>query len=231
MKALKFLGIALLACGMMFTSCKKDDTTANNNNNSGQSENPGGGGGTNPGGGGGQTTPDGTTITFNGSTWTAANLGAVDHTSDNYLTFIIEKTSGCSSQATDTYLQGFMESVVIADATYESTEGDCMSYYDPSYIYTDNDGVLGDAGGQYWGWNAYKQSFVENVTAVDLNALTMSANFTEDVFDIVDYINAGGLPDNMYQLKGTMTNAHWTWVSSKAADSKKMSAQLIERVK
>ena len=106
-----------------------------------------------------------------------------------------------------------------------------MSYYDPSYIWTDEDGVLGTAGGQYWGWNAYKNSFVETITAVDLNALTMSATFTEDVFDIVDYINAGGLPENLYQLKGNMKNANWSWVSKKAADSKKMSAQLVERVK
>ncbi len=230
MKALRFLGIALLACSMMFVSCKKDDTNQNNSNN--QSENPGGNGGNGGnGGGGGQTTPDGTTITFNGATWVAANLLAADHTEDNYVTFLIEKTENCSSQQSDTWLQGFMESVVCENATYESTTGDCMSYYDPSYIYTDNDGVIGDAGGQYWGWNAYKQSFVETITAVDLNALTMSATFTEDVFDIVDYINAGGLPDNLYQLKGTLNNAHWLWMSSKANTTKKMSANLVERVK
>ena len=32
MKALKFLGIALLACGLMFTSCKKDNPQPSNNN-------------------------------------------------------------------------------------------------------------------------------------------------------------------------------------------------------
>ena len=228
MKALRFLGIALLACTMMCVSCKKDKPTPSDNT----TENPSGGGDTpGGGGGGGQTTEGTTTIAFNGSTWVAADLLAVDHTDENYVTFIIEKTESCSSQQSDTYLQGFMESYVCANETYQSTSGDCMSYYDPSYIYTDEDGILGDAGGQYWGWNAYKQSFVETITAVDLNALTMSATFTEDVFDIVDYIAAGGVPENMYQLTGTLSNAHWLWVASKSGDSKKMSAQLIERVK
>lgn len=224
MKALKFLGIILLAGTMMCVSCKKDNPKPSDNT----TENPGGG--DNPGGGG-TTEPDGLKITFNGANWMAADIQAVDHSDENYLTLIIEKTAGCSSQQSDTYLQGFMESVVCENATYESTTGDCLSYYDPSYIYTDNDGILGNAGAQYWGWNAYKQSFVETITAIDLNALTMSATFTEDIFDIVDYINAGGLPDNMYQLTGTMKNASWAWASTKAMDSKKMSANLIERVR
>ena len=223
MKALKFLGIALIACGLMFTSCKKDNNTTTNNNN--QSETPGGGGG------GGTTEPDGLKITFNGANWMAADIQAVDHSDENYLYLKIEKTAGCSAQASDTYLTGFMESVVCENETYESTEGDCLSYYDPSYIYTDNDGVLGDAGGQYWGWNAYKPSFKETITAVDLNALTMSATFTEDIFDIADYIAAGGVPENMYTMNGTMKNASWSWMSSKANTTKKMSANLVERVK
>ena len=49
MKALKFLGIALLACTMMCVSCKKDEPKPDDNT----TDNPGGGG---------QTTPDGTTI-------------------------------------------------------------------------------------------------------------------------------------------------------------------------
>lgn len=221
MKALKFLGIALLACGLMFTSCKKDDKTANNNSD--QNENPGGGG---------QTTPDGTTIKFNGTTWTAAAVEAVDHSDESYLTMYIEKTAGCSSQYSDVFVQGFLESVVVSNGTYQSTGGDIMNYRDPNYIYTDEDGVLGDAGGQYWGWNTVSSSFIENVTAIDLNALTMSANFTANVFDIVDYIAAGGaVPSTLYPFEGNLKNAHWNWATTKAADTKKMSAQLVARVK
>ena len=71
MKALKFLGIALLACGLMFTSCKKDNPQPSNNTSS--SETPGGGtnpgGGDNPGGGGGQTVTEKITVSFDGNTW------------------------------------------------------------------------------------------------------------------------------------------------------------------
>ncbi|MBP5663803.1 MAG: hypothetical protein J6X16_05995 [Bacteroidales bacterium] len=222
MKALKFLGIALLACGLMFTSCKKDDKTANNGNND-QTENPGDGG---------QTTPDGTTIKFNGTSWTAAAIEAIDFTAESYLTLYIEKTAGCSSQYSDIFVQGFLESVPVTNATYQSTSGDIMNYRDPNYIYTDEDGILGDAGGTYWGWNTVQSSFVENVTAVDLNALTMSANFTANVFDIVDYIAAGGaIPSNLYPLEGTLKNASWSWRATKAVDAKTMSAQVVARVK
>ena len=226
MKALKFLGIILLAGTMMCVSCKKDEPKPDDNT----TENPGGG--DNPGGGGGQTTSDGVTIAFNGTSWLAANMEAVDHTDQNYLTLYVEKTTGCSGDYSDIFLNGFMESVVCENETYESTSGDVMNYRDPNYIYTDNDGVLGDAGGQYWGWNVNPSTFVETITAVDLNALTMSATFSEEIFDIADYIAAGGsVPSNTITLNGTMQNASWAWASKKAADSKKMSANLVERVK
>ena len=212
MKALKFLGIALLACGLMFTSCKKDDKTADNNNNS-----------ENPGGGGGQTTPDGATITFNGTTWTAAAVQAVDYTDDGYVTLYMEKTAGCSSQYNDVFMQGFLESTVVANATYESTGGDIMNYRDPNFTYTDNDNVLGQGAGQtYWGWSVNPSTFVENITAVDLNALTMSGNFSEQIYALEDYVAAGGqVPSNTLPCTGTLKNMTWTWKSTKAADTKK----------
>lgn len=223
MKALRFLGIALLACGMMFTSCKKDDTTANNNNNSGQSENPGGGGGTNPGGGGGQTTPDGATITFNGTTWTAAAVNAVDHSDEGYLTLYVEKTAGCSQQYNDVFMLGFLESTPVSDATYQSTNGDLMNYRDPNFTYTDNDNALGQGAGQtFWGWSVATSTFVENVTAIDLNAQTMSGNFSEQIYSLEDYVAAGlQVPSNTYPCTGTLKNMTWTWTSKKAADTKK----------
>ena len=65
MKALRFLGILLLAGTMMCVSCKKDEPKPDDNT----TENPGGGGGENPGGGGGQTVTEKITVTFDGETW------------------------------------------------------------------------------------------------------------------------------------------------------------------
>ena len=50
MKALRFLGIALLACSMMFVSCKKDKPQPDNSTSQQQQGGQGGGGDT-PGGG------------------------------------------------------------------------------------------------------------------------------------------------------------------------------------
>lgn len=219
MKALKFLGIALLACGLMFTSCKKDNPKPTDNT----SETPGGGGET-PGGGGGETPANGATISFNGGSWVAANVEGVDRTSDDYITFYIEKTSGCSNNQSDVFLQGFLESVVCSNATYESTGGDVMHYRDPNFTYTDNDNALGQGAGQvFWGWSVATSTFVENITAVDLNALTMSGNFSEQVYSLEDYV-ANGLqvPSNTYPCTGTLNNMSWSWVSKKAADTKKI---------
>ena len=150
-------------------------------------------------------------VTFNGSTWAAANMLAYDYTDEGYLNVIIEKTPGCSSTSSDIFLQGYIESSV-GSWTYETSGGDYLAYRDNSNTYTDVNGELGDAGLVYWGWNVDVNSFYENVTAVNLNARRISGTFTENVFSIQDYISAGmTIPDSTLPLTVTMNNAHWLW--------------------
>ena len=130
MKTLKFLGIALLACGLMFTSCKKDNPQPDNNDNT--TDNPGGGGGTTP--------TNGATIAFDGdnTTWNANSIVAVDHSDQNYLYMQIYKTANAEEGV---YVSGYLESEV-GSYTYANTY-DLMYYTDPNFNYTDQTGELG----------------------------------------------------------------------------------------
>ena len=186
----KVMGVALLACSMIMVSCKKDE-------NGDEPENP---------------TQSSFTFNFNNQNRTVTEFLADDHTDEGYLTVYGYETASQNS----CFVQGFLEATVIANGTYQSTGGDIMQFRDPSYTYTDDQGILGDAGDVYWGWNTVQSSFIENVTAVDLNALTMSANWTAKVFAIEDYIAAGGsTPNNLIDFTGNINNMAWTWKTAK----------------
>lgn len=223
MKALRFLGIALLACTMMCVSCKKDKPTPSDNTTENPSggDTPGGGGDT-PGGG--EIPICGVTITLDGSSWNAANMVAVDHTDQSYIAPYFFKTENSTQ---DVYVRGFMESVV-GEFTYQSTH-DIMYYTDPNFTYTDETGEYGEAmgaqnpqpGDVYSGWVSITD-FTENITAIDLNALTMSATFSQSLATAADIAAAGyQVPSTLHSLEGLLDNANWTWYTSKATTPKK----------
>ena len=84
-----------------------------------------------------------------------------------------------------------------------------------------------------WGWNTNSSSFNEKITAVDLNALTMSGSWSADVFSIEDYVTylADGTMPTMVPFSGTIDNMPWTWNTSKANVQKKGSKKIAQRVK
>jgi len=155
-------------------------------------------------------------ITFNGNSWVAANALAIDHTDENYLTIYFFKVA--SSQE-DIYTNGFLESVPVSGATYESTGGDIMHYRDPNYTFTDDQGLIGDPGTTYWGYNTLSNTFLENITGCDLNALTLSGNWSAEVGDVETYATTGDW-GNTYAFSGKLTNAEWAW-ASKGMDVKR----------
>lgn len=182
----KFMGVALLACSMIMVSCKKDDE---NSNESKLSVNHG-------------------TTAFD-----AASVQAVDYSAEGYITLYGYKNA--SAGQNDIFVQGFLESSVVSGATYESTDGDIMNYRDPNIIFTDTENLLGQgAGGQFWGIVTVPSTFVENITAVDLNALTMSGNWSAKTVLLEDYAEAGSF-DGLTQtdFTGNMVNMTWTWAS------------------
>ena len=155
-------------------------------------------------------------ITFGNSVWTAANALGIDKTSQNYITFYFFKVANSQE---DVYCQGFLESVPVTGATYESTGGDIMHYRDPNNTWTDVDGLIGDPGTTYWGYNALSSTFVENITAVDLNALTISGDWSEQIGLVQEYAETGDW-STTYPCTGKLTNAQWAWTSKKAGDEK-----------
>ena len=155
-------------------------------------------------------------ITFNGTSWVAANAIAQDHTDANYLTIYFFKVA--SSQE-DIYANGFLESVPVSNATYESTEGDIMNYRDPNHTWYDEDNLLGQGQVTYWGYNTLSNTFLENITAVDLNKLTISGNWSAEVGEVSEYATTGNWTTT-YPFTGKLTNAEWAW-SGKGMDVKK----------
>lgn len=181
----KFMGVALLACSMIMVSCKKDDDTNESK----------------------MSVKHGTTA------FDAASVLAVDKTAEGYITLYGYKNA--SAGQNDIFVQGFLESSVVSGATYESTDGDIMNYRDPNIIFTDTENLLGQgAGGQFWGIATVPSTFVENITAVDLNALTMSGNWSAKTVLLEDYAEAGSF-DGLTQtdFTGEMVNMTWTWAS------------------
>ena len=156
-------------------------------------------------------------ITLNGNSWVAANALAFDHSDQDYLAIYFFKVA--SSQE-DIYTNGFLECVPVSGATYESTGGDIMHYRDPNHTFTDVNGLIGDAGTTYWGYNTLSETFLENITGCDLNALTLSGNWSAQVGEVETYATTGDW-GNTYAFTGNLTNAEWAW-ASKGLDMKRV---------
>lgn len=169
-------------------------------------------------------------ITFNGSTWTAAATNFINYTSDGYMTIYAYKNSadvGSVHPSNDVMVYGFLECTT-GTYTYASSSGDIMNYRDPNDILmVDNTIILSNndtiAEGSYYRYFPLYSSFSETVSAIDLNALTMSATWTEDLVDLEQYINNNGTNYGTTRtLSGVLSNYHWTWTStSKTSASRK----------
>ena len=157
-------------------------------------------------------------ITFNGSSWNAASADGYDYTSDGYITFVFYKVAGSTD---DIYCQGFLESSPVSGATYESTGGDIMHYRDPNHTFYDEDNLLGQGAVTYWGWNSLSSTFVENITAVDLNALNISGNWSVEVGDVETYATTSDW-GNTVTFTGNLTDAEWTMLQPSKADTKRV---------
>lgn len=173
-----------------------------------------------------------TKVMFNNSTWEAANMSAVDKSSQGYLYVEFFKVANSEDNI---YCDGYLETTP-GEYTYQSSQGDIINYRDPNYTYYDATGILDEETHQpatYWGWNTNSSSFNEKITAVDLNALTMSGSWSADVFSIEDYVTylADGTMPTMVPFSGTIDNMPWTWNTSKANVQKKGSKKIAQRVK
>ena len=174
------------------------------------------------------------TITFNGSSWNAAATNFIDYTSNGYMTIYAYKNNadaGSQYPSNDVMVYGFLESTT-GSYTHTSSGGDLMKYFDPNDLYVVNSTIILSnndtiTAGSYYRYFPLSSTFTETVTAIDLNARTMSATWSEQLSDLEQYINNNGASYGTTRtLSGTLSNYHWSWSSSSKAASASRQAPL-----
>ena len=223
----KLLGIAFVACSMMVACGGDDPVEPSDTTNNGNNNNP-------------PAVTRSYKITFNGNTWEPGVVRVYDHTTQGYITVtaiydaedaatidaFVEQYAAYiqagilheGQGAEKPYVSGFLESTV-GQSDYQASQGDCMTFYDATQIYTVTDTVFGTddtlTPGSYYRWNAMKSTFTENITAVDLNALTMSCTWSENCFNLENYANNNlASTGDLVPLTGEMKNYQWTWYTT-----------------
>ena len=174
MKALKFLGIALLACTMMCVSCKKDNPKPDDNT----TENPGGGGG-------GQTVTEKITVSFDGNTWEPGFINrnyVLNYEGANYCLYDLWIEEGNYLPSAD----GTLALDANADQPYR------MNYYkETGYTLNTTDGgqiAVGD-----WAWLGSNYNDPKTITGMAFDATTLVASFkvVAPMMDIYAYFQEG----------------------------------------
>ena len=183
----KLMGIALIASSM-FVACGGEEKPQEDN------------------------TPK-CTITWNGESWDATasiflrqnQMGPFQ----DYFAFFVFKTASDANAiksgqaATNDYVSGTMPNTVSA-----LTAEDQINYVDVDDIYSYGGDQYNPAG-NYLRWNII--STTGNVTAYDATAMTVSANFSSEFFDLEVYEQNGGqIPTTGNRtMTGKMVNYHW----------------------
>lgn len=166
------------------------------------------------------------TINFNGTSWQPYSVDFYNHTYENYIGIDAYKSSNLNNDANVIFfLEAFTGSYTYDD--YYSY----ADYQDPNHTFTPTETriINGDtliAGNNYYKYVTVRSSYRENITAIDLSALTISATWSEDVIDYEQYYNNYGVNYNTYTLSGTLNNYHWTWTSKGAASHRAQAKQM-----
>lgn len=151
------------------------------------------------------------------TTWDAAAIEAVDFTAQNYITLNCQNTD--KSVAVSGWLQ-----CVAGTFDAETSKGDYMRYRDQNDIV--------QAGNQsVYNFYPNTKSWAETISAIDLTALTLSGNWSEQAttyadasanYDATNQIVNWENCTETYTLKGTMQNIHWdSWTAPSKADNAK----------
>lgn len=182
----KLMGIALLASSMILVSCKKDEENNENNNNNNE-----------------PTVTNGIKVTFGDVNWTAADILGEEYASYGLLSIGAFKDYESSVAP---FVQGYLPNAV-RSATHGQGDYYYFFYYENDNDVTiDDDGSLsGTAGAELPNWQP-RQGFAENVTAIDMNAMTISATAEGTLFYLPDYINGVTTEKD---INIVMTNAVW----------------------
>lgn len=154
-------------------------------------------------------------ITKGSETWEAASIEAYDHTTDGYITLIGNKNNTIS-------VNGYLQALA-GTYNYETSLGDYMTYIDQNDLYP-----IG--GENYANCIPNEDSWSETINAIDLTALTLSGEWSEEATTYADALNHYDATTQTidfsactekYNLSGKMQNIHWdTWSTAKANTAK-----------
>ncbi len=159
---------------------------------------------------------DGVKVTFGTESWRAADILGEEYASYGLLEL------GCFvnyESSTAPYTQGYFKN---STGTTSHAQGDYYYhfYYENENDYTtDSDGSLtGQAGATLPNWQP-SAGFAENVTAIDLTALTITATASGTMFHLPEYINGQQITKD---LSINVKNAAWEVAGSKGKTFKTM---------
>jgi len=189
----KLMGIAVLACGMMVACGNKDNEEENNNNNNNNGNNQE------------QQDPDGVSVEFNGTTWTAnqyqngyyANYGVID--------FYAAKTSSDEFPQFDNAIYSDEVGTYHDETDYnfgdENTHA-YVEYYEETRL---SDGTY--YYGDWWACDATTE-----IKAIDLNALTVTAKMHGTMYSAAEaYVDGAGFEGaSQAPYKATFKNVRLT---------------------
>ena len=183
----KLMGLALIAGSMMFVACNKDENENNGNGNNNQEP----------------VVTDGIHVTFNGAAWSAVDILGYEYASYGLLEIGAYKNYESSVEP---YVQGYLPNSV-RTTTHASGDYYYFFYYENEDDFTtDTDGSLsGTAGATLPNWQP-RAGFSEEVTALDMNAMTVSATCQGTLFYLPDYING---TTTEHEIVINMINAVW----------------------
>ena len=196
----KLLGIALLASSMLI-ACNKDNEGDNNGNNNTDTTpvNP-------------QPQQESSYKINYLSEWEPGANVFVDHTDQNYMAVYSWKSAAdnmVTQGPSDVMINGFIETVA-GPSDYETSEGDCMTLYDPTNLFY----YAGDANNEAGNYLKYstqgcENTFTENITSFDANTLRYTATWAQNYLDVEAYATTG---EQVYgEMTGTFTNFPIVW--------------------
>lgn len=197
----KFFGFAVLACSMM-VACGNDDPEGNDPGNNNNPDNP--------------TTTPSYKVTWLDQTWEAGATQWIDFTSEDYMTVYVYQSAqdlGAQQPSHGVMLMGWFKASVGTD-TYDDDANCVASFLDPNYFWTADQDLAAagiTTGTNYFRYQCVRASFTETISAIDLNAGTISATWSESMFDIEQFVaNAGQSYGELYPLSANIVNYHFT---------------------
>lgn len=160
----KLMGLALIAGSMMFVACNKDENENNGNGNNNQEP----------------VVTDGIKVTFGTDvTWNATTILGQEFASYGLLQIGAYKNYESSVEPS---VMGYLPNSVRTTTHVGQQDNYYMFYYE------NDDDVTVQGENEYPNWQP-SEGFEENVTALDMNAMTISATAQGTMFYLPDYMN------------------------------------------